>query len=194
MSRDWQSGGYGLVRPHTGQMSRIYSNGRPYAVEIQLHAAMIAEDLNGILLCFLRPLSKRAMQLTPHAPTTSTTHHTRWAFGPALFDSSVTPSGPFSRRLVVLVASRPMSLSMPQAWVLYTHGALQPAYTTRNVSTQSPLHHLKCLSCSTCGCAEQDFRRCVDALATAWPCCATSHARPEPGGQQNARLDEGSNI
>lgn len=97
----------------------IYSNGCSYAVEIQLHTAILAEDFNAVLHCFLCPRSKRTMQSITQAPTMFNVYHTRHALGPALFDSSVTPPGPPSRHVVVLMASWPLSLSMPQSWVLY---------------------------------------------------------------------------
>jgi hypothetical protein len=79
---------------------------------------LLPRIFNALLYCFLCPPSKRIMPFVPHIPTMFDVHYTRWALGPVLFDSSVTPSGPPSRHAVVLVASWPLSLSMPQSWVL----------------------------------------------------------------------------
>lgn len=157
----------------------------------------VAEDLNGTRYCFLCRSLKRALHFTPKAATRVGILFARRALGPGLFKPSVTFAEPSSGHGVVLVASWLMSLSMPQSWVLYTYGALQSAYTNLNVSIQfPPRRSIVCLVdfSAARGKTSDVVLTLLQPLSPAVRPAMRSQAKPEPGGEQNARLDEESNA
>jgi hypothetical protein len=167
VSLQWRSGGYSLAWPHTGQSSS----------DLLKRSSLRSRDTAACCSSCRGSRCRSVLPLMPILGAHNAIHPSgsHYVQRPSYTKGSRTGSLRFfgyTLRAFFQTCGRSrgiLALAIVDALVLgfVHHGALQPAYTAFNVSTQSPLRRCHRMPCWPYGCAERDFRRCADALATA---------------------------